>query len=109
MFGFFDNFPDKDKIIKLIKDITLSARTVHDRTIMMSKQIEDMPVKDINADVSNFSQFSVTARFVVIDSQHEESLAVLTMKGPIRGEDCGEQLGVSGLSGGQLYCCPSFK
>ncbi|BFZ18385.1 hypothetical protein BsWGS_21424 [Bradybaena similaris] len=45
----FDDFSDKDKIIKRIKDMPLSARTVHDRSIMMSNQIEAMQVKDINA------------------------------------------------------------
>lgn len=77
----------------------LSARTVHDRTVMMSNQIEARQVKDINAapvfslaldestDVSNLSQFSVIARYVVGDTLHEESLAVLTMKGTTKGED----------------------
>uniref|UniRef100_A0A3P9HLT4 SPIN-DOC-like zinc-finger domain-containing protein n=1 Tax=Oryzias latipes TaxID=8090 RepID=A0A3P9HLT4_ORYLA len=45
----YANFSDKDKIIKQIKDMPLSARTVHDRTIMMSNQIEATQVKDINA------------------------------------------------------------
>ena len=58
-----------------------------------------MQVKDINAtpffslaldestDVSNLSQFSVVARYVVGDTLHEESLAVLSMKGTTRGQD----------------------
>ena len=45
----FDDFLDKDKIIKRIKDMPLLARTVHDRTIMMANQIEATQVKDINA------------------------------------------------------------
>uniref|UniRef100_A0A3P9II95 DUF4371 domain-containing protein n=1 Tax=Oryzias latipes TaxID=8090 RepID=A0A3P9II95_ORYLA len=83
------NFSDKDKIIKQIKDMPLSARTVHDRTIMMSNQIEETQVKDINAstDVSNLSQFSVIARYVAGDTLLEESLAVLPLKGTTRGED----------------------
>lgn len=44
----FDEFLDKDKIIKQIKDMPLSARTVHNRAIMMSNQIEATQVKDIN-------------------------------------------------------------
>ena len=95
----FDDFSNKDKIIKRIKDMPLSARAVHDRTIMMSNQIEATQVKDINAarffslaldestDVNNLSQFSVIARYVVGDTLHEESLAVLPMKGTTRGED----------------------
>ena len=93
----FDDFSDKDKIIKRIKDMPLSARTLHDRTIMMANQIEATQVKDINAapffslaldeptDVSNLSQFSVIARYAVGDTLPKESLAVLPMKG--RGED----------------------
>uniref|UniRef100_A0A4W6C6Q1 SPIN-DOC-like zinc-finger domain-containing protein n=1 Tax=Lates calcarifer TaxID=8187 RepID=A0A4W6C6Q1_LATCA len=70
----FDDLPNKDKIIKRIQDMSLSARTVHDRTIMMSNQVEETQVKDINAapffslaldestDVSHLSQFGVIAR-----------------------------------------------
>nr|XP_033788672.1 general transcription factor II-I repeat domain-containing protein 2-like [Geotrypetes seraphini] len=77
----------------------LSARTVHNRTIMMANQIEATQVKDINAapffslaldestDVSHLSQFSVIARYAVGDTLREESLAVLPMKGTTRGED----------------------
>uniref|UniRef100_A0A3Q3JQM6 HAT C-terminal dimerisation domain-containing protein n=1 Tax=Monopterus albus TaxID=43700 RepID=A0A3Q3JQM6_MONAL len=45
----FDDFLDKDKIIKRIKDMPLSANTVHDRTIMMDNQVEETQVKDINS------------------------------------------------------------
>ncbi|XP_029469398.1 general transcription factor II-I repeat domain-containing protein 2A-like [Rhinatrema bivittatum] len=95
----FDDFSNKDKIIKRIKDMPLSARTVHDRTIMMANQIEATQVKDINAalffslaldestDISHLSQFSVIARYAVGDTLREESLAVLPMKGTTRGED----------------------
>ncbi|XP_028666004.1 general transcription factor II-I repeat domain-containing protein 2-like [Erpetoichthys calabaricus] len=95
----FDDVSDKDKIIKRIKDMPLSARTVHDRTIMMANQIEATQVKDINAapffslaldestDVSHLSQFSMIARYAVGDTLREESLAVLPMKGATRGED----------------------
>nr|XP_033805884.1 general transcription factor II-I repeat domain-containing protein 2-like [Geotrypetes seraphini] len=95
----FNNFSDKDKIIKRIKDMPLSARTVHDRTIMMANQIEATQVKDINAapffslaldestDISHLSQFSVIARYAVDDTLCEESLAVLPMKETTRGED----------------------
>ncbi|XP_029461803.1 protein FAM200B [Rhinatrema bivittatum] len=95
----FDDFSNKDKIIKRIKDMPLLARTVHDRTIMMANQIEATQVKDINAalffslaldestDISHLSQFSVIARYAVGDTLCEESLAVLPMKGTTRGED----------------------
>uniref|UniRef100_A0A3B4FRD4 Tc1-like transposase DDE domain-containing protein n=1 Tax=Pundamilia nyererei TaxID=303518 RepID=A0A3B4FRD4_9CICH len=77
--------------------------TVHDRTIMMSNQIEATQVKDINA-APFFSLFSVIARYVVSDTLREESLAVLPMKGEdlfksftefeaLCAQMCGEQLG----------------
>ena len=36
----FEGFSNKDKIIKRIKDMPLSAKTVHDRTIMMANQVD---------------------------------------------------------------------
>uniref|UniRef100_A0A3P8SCE9 HAT C-terminal dimerisation domain-containing protein n=1 Tax=Amphiprion percula TaxID=161767 RepID=A0A3P8SCE9_AMPPE len=95
----FDDFSGKDKIIKRVKNMPLSAKTVHDRTIMMANQVEETQVKDINAapyfslaldestDVSHLSQFSVIARYAASDTLREESLAVLPMKGSTRGED----------------------
>lgn len=95
----FDDFPNKAKIIKKIKDMPLSARTVHDRSIMMANQVEETQIKDINAgtyfslaldestDVSNLSQFSIIARYATGDTLREEILAVLPMKETTRGED----------------------
>uniref|UniRef100_A0A3P8VP17 Uncharacterized protein n=1 Tax=Cynoglossus semilaevis TaxID=244447 RepID=A0A3P8VP17_CYNSE len=95
----FDDFTNKDKIIKRIQDMPLSAKTVHDRTIMMANHVEETQVKDINAapffslaldestDVSHMSQFSVIARYAAGDTLREESLAVLPIKGSTRGED----------------------
>ena len=95
----FEHFSNKDKIIKRIKDMPLSVRTVHDRTIMMANQVEETQLKGINAaalfslaldestDVSHLSQLSVIARNVVGDTLPEESLAVLPMKGTTRGKD----------------------
>ena len=89
----FDDFSVKDKINKRIKDMPLSAKTVHDRSIMMANQVEESQVKDINAapyfslaldestDVSHLSQFSVITRYAAGDTLREESLAVLTMFG----------------------------
>ena len=77
----------------------LSARTVHDRSIMMANQVEVTQIKDINAgayfslaldestDVSHLSQCSIIARYAAGDTLREESLAVLPIKGTTRGED----------------------
>jgi len=95
----FDDFSNKDKILKRIEYMPLSARTVRDRTIMMANQVAEAQMKDINAasyfplaldestDVSNLSQFSVIARYVVGDALREESFVVLPMKESTRGAD----------------------
>lgn len=95
----FDDLPNKDKIIKRIQDMPLSARTVHDCTIIMANQVEETQVKDINTapffslaldestDVTHLAQFSVIARYAAGDTLREENLAVLPIKGSTRGED----------------------
>ena len=94
----FDDFPNKDKIIKSIKDMPLSARTVHDRTILMANQVEETQIKDINkseyfslaldesTDVCHIAQLSIMARYAAGDALREDNLAVLPMKGCTRGE-----------------------
>ena len=37
----FEDFSNQDRIIKKIKDMPLTARTVHDSTIMMANQVEE--------------------------------------------------------------------
>ena len=95
----FEGFSNKDKIIKRIKELPLSARTVHDCTILMANQVEETQLKDINTatlfsltfdestDVSHISQFSILARYVVVDTLRQESIAVLPLKETTRGED----------------------
>ena len=82
-----------------MKGMSLLARTLHDCTITMANQVEEIQLNDINAaayfslalnestDVSNLSQFSVIARYVAGDTLSEESLAALPKKGTTRGED----------------------
>uniref|UniRef100_A0A8C8DXT2 HAT C-terminal dimerisation domain-containing protein n=1 Tax=Oryzias sinensis TaxID=183150 RepID=A0A8C8DXT2_9TELE len=82
----YDDFSDKDRIVKRIKDMPLSARTVHNRTIMMLNQLEAAQVKN-TAQRDQFIQFNMIARYVVGDTLREESLAVLPLKGTTRGED----------------------
>uniref|UniRef100_A0A3P9HEE7 DUF4371 domain-containing protein n=1 Tax=Oryzias latipes TaxID=8090 RepID=A0A3P9HEE7_ORYLA len=81
-------FTDGEFIIKRIKDRPLSSRTVHDRTIMISNQIEATQVKDINAaQFFSLALDDMIARYVDVDTLREESLAVLPLKGTTRGED----------------------
>ncbi|CAM4608579.1 unnamed protein product [Leuciscus chuanchicus] len=95
----FNDLPNKDKIIQKIKDMPLSARTVHDRALVLARQIEEMQINDISSgsyfslsldestDVSNIAQLSIVGRYVTGDTVREESLAVLPMKDTTRGED----------------------
>ncbi|XP_033848211.3 protein FAM200C-like [Acipenser ruthenus] len=95
----FNDLPNKDKIIQKIEDMPLSARTVHDRALVMARQIEEMQINDISSssyfslsldestDVSNVAQLSIVGRYVTGDTVREESLAVLPMKDTTRGED----------------------
>uniref|UniRef100_A0A3Q2STM4 SPIN-DOC-like zinc-finger domain-containing protein n=1 Tax=Fundulus heteroclitus TaxID=8078 RepID=A0A3Q2STM4_FUNHE len=79
----FDDLPNKDKIIKRIKDMPLSARTVKDINAALFFSL----ALDESTDASHLSQFSVIARYPAGDTLHEESLAVLPIKGSTRGED----------------------
>ena len=107
----FEDFSNKDKKIKRIKELPLSARTVHDRTIMMAYEVEETQLKDINTaalfslafdestDVSHISQFSIIARYVVGDTLREESIAVLPLKGTTRGKDLFQSFKVKSADG----------
>uniref|UniRef100_A0A3P9HHQ5 DUF4371 domain-containing protein n=1 Tax=Oryzias latipes TaxID=8090 RepID=A0A3P9HHQ5_ORYLA len=72
----YANFSDKDKIIKQIKDMPLSARTVHATQVkdINASQFFSLALDELT-DVSNLSQFSVIARYVAGDTIREESLA----------------------------------
>ncbi|XP_056123007.1 protein FAM200C-like [Rhinichthys klamathensis goyatoka] len=95
----FNDLPNKDKIIQKIEEMPFSARTVHDRALVMARQIEEMQINDISSgsyfsfsldestDVSNIAQLSIIGRYVTGDTVREESLVVLPMKDTTRGED----------------------
>ena len=78
----------------------MSARTVHDHTIMMANQVEETQKNKINAvtyftfalEDSHFSQLCIIVRYAAGDTLHEESLAVSPRKETTRGKVC------SGLS-----------
>uniref|UniRef100_A0A3B5AF36 Uncharacterized protein n=1 Tax=Stegastes partitus TaxID=144197 RepID=A0A3B5AF36_9TELE len=77
----FDDLPNKDKIIKRIQDMPLSARTDINAAPFFSLALDE------STDVSHLSQFSVIARYAAGDTLRKESLAVLPIKGSTRGED----------------------
>ncbi|VDN26173.1 unnamed protein product, partial [Dibothriocephalus latus] len=86
----FEDLPNKNNIIKRTQDMPLSAKTVHERTIMMATHVEQTQVKDIEA-ASFFSLAldAVIARYAAGDTLREESLAVLPIKGSTRGKVAG--------------------
>ncbi|TWW76606.1 hypothetical protein D4764_13G0012680 [Takifugu flavidus] len=58
----FDDLPNKDKIIKRIQDMPLSARTVHDRTIIMANQVE--ATQSFKARFGEFREHSSLFKFI---------------------------------------------
>lgn len=73
----FNGILNKDKIIKSIKDISLSVRSIHDLTIMMAHQVEETKINagiyfsltlDESTDVSNLSHFSIVALYAATHS-----------------------------------------
>ncbi|MBN3281606.1 ZBED8 protein, partial [Polyodon spathula] len=77
----------------------LSARTVHERALIMVHQIAETQINDINSgssfslsldestNVSNVAQLSIVGRYVMDDTVREYSLSVLPMKDTTRGQD----------------------
>lgn len=95
----FADFPNKEKIIQKIKDVPLSARTVHDRAVMMAHEIEGVQIQDITSadffslaldestDTSNIAQLNIVGRYVSGDTMREEYLCSLPMNSTTKGED----------------------
>lgn len=102
----FDDFKNKNDILKRIKEMPLSARTVQRRIEEMSKDV-DMQVKDhlLNCDVvsfaidestdiNNIARLAIVARYGFINSPdiHEELCELAPMTGTTKGVDIFEKL-----------------
>ncbi|KAM3593852.1 uncharacterized protein V6R79_023473 [Siganus canaliculatus] len=71
----FDDLPNKDKIIKRIQDMPLSARTVHDRTIVMEKKLAGCTTSLLQSFKARFGEFREHTRlFKFITHPNECSL-----------------------------------
>ncbi|XP_036275872.1 general transcription factor II-I repeat domain-containing protein 2A isoform X2 [Pipistrellus kuhlii] len=95
----FRDFKNKGDILKKIKELPLSAKTVKDRTVKMSSNITDQQVEDLklvsslsiavdeSCDINNTAQVSLFVRFVSSTGPKEELLGLLPLKGQTSGED----------------------
>ena len=94
----FRDFKNKADILKKIKELPLSAKTIKDRTIKMCsnitiQQIEDLKLVsalsiavDESCDINDTAQVSLFVRFMSHSGPKEELLGLLPLKGQTRGE-----------------------
>jgi hypothetical protein len=95
----FRDFKNKADILKKIKELLLSAKTVKDRTVKMSLNITNQQVEDLklvsalsiavdeSCDINDTAQVSLFVRFISSTGPKEELLGLLPLKGRTRGED----------------------
>ncbi|XP_031331198.1 general transcription factor II-I repeat domain-containing protein 2-like [Photinus pyralis] len=95
----FRDFKNKEEILKKIRELPLSAKTVKDRAAKMSSNITNQQHEDLkmvsalaiavdeSCDINDTAQVSLFVRFISSTGPKEELLGLLPLKGQTRGED----------------------
>ncbi|GFT82560.1 SCAN domain-containing protein 3 [Trichonephila clavipes] len=95
----FQYFKNKADILKGIKELPLSAKTIKDRTIKTCSNITTQYIEDLKSvsplsiavdescGINDTAQVSLLVRFMSHSGSKEELLGLLPLKGQTRGED----------------------